>query len=155
MKFLAFNIKGGAGDGLMCFEYSNSIAPAAAATNPLTKRDLSKRFEKGIYNTETPSASDRSHLYNLRIPNPIPERYLKEWMFSKTRIEKVRRFEIEVAEFTKFINQQPILFSTSLKRQQLGQSKGWVPKSNEKAAADALLVRTLVEAFEAQQDKKQ
>jgi hypothetical protein len=132
--------------GLLCFEYSNSITPVQPV---VTKRDVS-RSGAGKFNTTTPERNDRTNLFNIRVPDQVPTKFLKDWMFTDAKIAQVRQIESEIKKFTEFINKMPIVFPTSLIQHNRGKSMGWRSKTAAEAAAEDKLTRNLVQAFKNQ-----
>jgi hypothetical protein len=129
----------GANNNLMCLEYSNSITPQQAGI--ISKREVSN------FNQTTPDAFDRTQLFNLRPPTPVSDASLKAWNYDDADIAKIRSAENKVSKYLEFLNKKPLLFPSSLKNLEQGNTFGWVSKSNEQQEKEDLSSKALLEEY--------
>ena len=129
----------GANNNLMCLEYSNSITPQQAGI--IRKREVS------IFNQTTPDSFDRTQLFNLRPPTPVSDASLKAWNYDDAYIAKIRSAENKVSKYLEFLNKKPLLFPSSLKNLEQGNTFGWVSKSNEQQEKEDLSSKALLEEY--------
>jgi hypothetical protein len=69
-------------------------------------------------------------------------------MYTDSQIIEIRQREEKIKRFTEFINKMPLEFQTSLNQLNQGQKNGWRSKTAAEAAADDVLIQTLVKAFQ-------
>lgn len=138
----------GTANGLMCFQYSNSIVPASTQ---LSKRDFSNPSlglnSSQVLNTATPDTYDRSDKNNIRNPPRLSDKFVIDWKLTKKEIQAIRAAEEGMALFTDYVNSLPITVPASLAHLEKGTKNGYRSKTNAEQTKEDTLYKNLLAGF--------
>ena len=137
----------------LCYSYSNSVTPAGAS---IVRRGLADFDEDEFYKVQTivsssatPNCTDRTNMYNHRVPDPLPQDFLKAWKYKPDAIERIRSLEKELDAFTRFYNRLPIFLGDTLSSKKYGHKNGYRNKKKKELQVEEELHEILVAGFKA------
>jgi hypothetical protein len=139
-----FNIR-----GLICNNYQNTAKSLAKRSKKDgTNKDI--RSEKDRTNKETPDCFDRKNKFNLRVPKPITDEFMKMMGYSNERIKEIRKSEAANQKFVEYANTFTIDFPSSIANLEAGEQAGWRVMTDTEIVDQELMFSKLVTDFEAQ-----